>query len=107
MSFSKNSKDASVTPFSCAKHGDNNRRRSGNQNVAIKMGAGDFAKKHGVGVLLNKTWKVKITQTNHVSDDHHNNQVRSAPDRTDQRVLQPLWTRGHAHREDVQKHRDH
>ena len=34
MSFSKNSKDANGTLVSCAKHGDKNKKKSGNQNVA-------------------------------------------------------------------------
>ena len=39
------------------------------------------------------------------ADGHRDNQVRSTQDRTDQCVLIPLLIRGHAHREDVQKHR--
>ena len=35
MDVSKNSKDASGTLFSCAKHGDKNKKNSLNQNVAI------------------------------------------------------------------------
>ena len=35
MSFSTNSKDANGTPFSCATHGDENKKESGNQKVAI------------------------------------------------------------------------
>ena len=58
MSFSKNSKDANGTPFSCAKHGDKNKKKSGNQNDTKNMtiyiwGAGGFAQKHGVGILVN------------------------------------------------------
>ena len=89
MIFSKNPKDASGTTFSWWKHGDKNTKRSGNQNVATHMGPGGFSEKHGVAILLDKRWKRKIIQTKvrQRKDDHHNNQVQSTQDRTDQCVF--------------------
>ena len=36
--------------------------------IYIYMGAGGFAQKHGVGILLNKIWKRNIIQTKYVSE---------------------------------------
>ena len=68
MNFSKNSKDASRTPFSCAKHGDKNKKiwesKCGHMyvHIYIYMRAGGFAQKYGVGILLNKRWKKTFRQ---------------------------------------------
>ena len=63
----------------------------------LQRSAGGFAQKHGVGMLFNKRWKRKITQTKDVTetDDNHDNQVRAPQNRSDQCALPTLGIHGH------------
>ena len=104
MSFSKNSKDASGTRFSCAKLGDKQKERSGNRNLAIYIyisyGRWWLRSSAQSWNTLEREMETKdhSDKVRQRKDDHHHNQVRSTKDRTDQRVLTPLGIRGHEHR---------
>ena len=89
---------ANGTPFFCAKHGDKNTKRSGSQNVAIKIGCRWIRSK----TLSLYTLEHEIIQTKYVSERMISATVKCDHHKID---LATLGIRGHAHREDVQKHR--
>ena len=74
----------------------------------LSMGVGGFAQNARSWNTLGQERETKdhSDKVRQRTEEHHNNRVRSTEDRTDQCVFLPLGIRGHAHREDVRKHRD-
>ena len=101
MSFSKNSTVAKGTPFSCAKHGDKNKKDLGIKMWPWKYGRWWLCAKARSRNTLEQEMETKdhSDKVRQRKDDHHNNEVRPPQNRSDQCVLP-------THREDVQKHRD-
>ena len=70
------------------------------------MGAGKYDNKHGVGIMLNKKWRQRIIDTEHINERAITATIVVNPPQTDECVFHPLGISGPSHRKHVRNDRE-
>ena len=80
------------------------KKKDGRHIPNIFMGTGNYDNKHGVGIILNKKWRQRIFDTEHINErGHHRDRVKPPTHQTDECVLPTLGICGPSHRKNCSK----